>query len=373
MRCLWKRGGIDPGLKEIGQSENPDRRYKKGRTMLARHWSLSLAICLQFVLTVTSVHAAAPFYEGKTIRLIVGLAPGGGYDTYSRLIARHIGKHIPGNPVITVENMTGAGSLIAANYIYKAAKPDGLIIGHVLGGLFLQQLLGKAGIEFDGLKFEYIGVPAQDNFMIGLANATGITSVEQWMASRTPVKLGGVAPGGGTDDIPKVLAHTLGLPIQVVTGYKGTGPIRLAFNSGEVQGVCNAWESFKATWPRELQSGEVRIILQATVKAHPEVPNVPVAYDLAKSEEARKLIQLVARVHGPSTRPYLLPPGTPKDRVQILRKAYMDTMKDPEFLAEAKKAKLDINPDDGAGLERNVGEIFKLEPELVNKLKDILK
>ena len=320
-----------------------------------------------------SAYGQEPFYKGKTIRLIVGLSPGGGYDLYSRVIARHLGRHIPGNPTIVVENMTGAGSVIAANHMYKAAKPDGLTIGHILGGLFLQQLLGNPAIEFDGRKFEYIGVPAQDHFLIGLSKATGITSYDNWMASKKTVKLGGVSPGGATDDVPKVLAATLGLPIQVVTGYKGTGPIRLAFDSGEVDGVCNAWESFKSTWRKQLDAGDVNLVLQATVKGHPELPNIPVAFDFLKTEEARKLFQAVTRVHGPSTRPYLLPPGTPKGRVEILRKAYMATMKDPEFLAEANKAKLDINPDDGAGLERNVKEIFELEPALVTKLKTILK
>jgi tripartite-type tricarboxylate transporter receptor subunit TctC len=334
---------------------------------------LGIGVLLGFTTWVVSAHAQEPFYQGKTIRLIVGLAPGGGYDLYSRVIARQMGKHIPGNPTIVVENMDGAGSLIAANYMFKSAKPDGLTIGHILGGLFLQQLLGNPAIEFDGRKFEYIGVPAQDHFLIGLSKATGITSFENWMASKKPVKLGGVAPGGATDDVPKVLAATLGLPIKVVTGYKGTGPIRLAFDSGEVDGVCNAWESFKSTWRKQLESREVVIILQGTVKAHPELPNVPVAFDFLKTEEARKLLQVVTRVHGPSTRPYFLPPGTPKDRMRILRKAYMDTMKDPEFLADAKKAKLDLNPDDGAGLERNVKEVFDLEPSLVAKLKKILK
>jgi tripartite-type tricarboxylate transporter receptor subunit TctC len=320
-----------------------------------------------------SAGAQESFYQGKTIRLIVGLAPGGGYDLYSRTIARQLGKHIPGNPTVVVENMDGAGSMIAANHMYKVARPDGLTIGHILGGLFLQQLLGNPGIEFDGRKFEYIGVPAQDHFLIGLSKATGITSFENWMASKKSVKLGGVTPGGATDDIPKVLAATLGLPIKVVSGYKGTSPIRLAFDSGEVDGVCNAWESFKSTWRKQLDTGDVVIVLQGTIKAHPELPNVPVAFDFLKTEEARKLFQVVVRVHGPSTRPYFLPPGTPKERLQILRKAYMDTIKDPEFLAEAKKAKLDINPDDGEGLERNVKEIFDLEPALVAKLKEILK
>jgi tripartite-type tricarboxylate transporter receptor subunit TctC len=334
---------------------------------------LAIGALLGFATWAVSAHAQEPFYKGKTIRLIVGLAPGGGYDLYSRVIARHIGKHIPGTPTIVVENMTGAGSVIAANHMYKAARPDGLTIGHILGGLFLQQLLGNPAIEFDGRKFEYIGVPTQDHFLIGLSKATGITSFENWMASKKPVKLGGVTPGGATDDVPKVLEATLGLPIKVVTGYKGTGPIRLAFDSGEVDGVCNAWESFKSTWRKQVESGEVVIVLQATVKAHPEIPNVPVAFDFLKTEEARKLFQVVVRVHGPSTRPYFLPPGTPKERVQILRKAYMDTMKDVDFVADAKKANLDLNPDDGLGLERNVKEIFSLPPSLVAKLKEILK
>jgi tripartite-type tricarboxylate transporter receptor subunit TctC len=324
-------------------------------------------------LSTATAQSQESFFKGKTIRIIVGLAPGGGYDTYSRLIARHLGKHIPGNPTFVVENMEGAGSVIAANHIFKASRPDGLTIGHVLGGLFLQQLIGKAGIEFDGRKFEYIGAPAQDNFMIGLSKATGITSIEKWLASKTVIKFGGVAPGGATDDIPKVLVRTLGLPIQLVTGYKGTAPIRLAFNSGEVQGVCNAWESFKATWRKEVESGEVVIVLQATVKAHPELASIPVAFNMAKSDEDRKLIQVVTRVHGPSTRPYLLPPGVPKDRLEMLRKAFMDTLKDPELLADAQKAKLDINPVDGAELEKYIKEIFNLEPGQVAKLKDILK
>jgi tripartite-type tricarboxylate transporter receptor subunit TctC len=334
---------------------------------------LAIGALLGFTPWVVSADAQEPFYKGKTIRFIVGLAPGGGYDLYSRVIGRHLGKHIPGQPTIVVENMAGAGSIIAANHMFKAAKPDGLTIGHILGGLFLQQLLGNPAIEFDGRKFEYIGVPAQDHFLIGLSKATGITSFDNWKASKKPVKLGGVSPGGATDDIPKLLEAALGLPIKVVTGYKGTGPIRLAFEAGEVDGVCNAWESFKSTWRKQLDSGDVVIILQATLKAHPELPNIPVAFDFLKTEEARKLFQVVTRVHGPTTRPYLLPPGTPKERVEILRKAYMDTMKDPEFLAEAKKAKLDLNPDDGAGLERNVKEIFDLDPSLAAKLKEVLK
>jgi len=340
--------------------------------MSTRAWSLVVAVACALALA-PSASAQEPFYKGKTIRVIVGLSPGGGYDTYSRLIARHMGKHIPGNPTIIVENMTGAASRIAANHIYRVAKPDGLTIGHFLGTLFTQQLMEKPGIEFDARKFEYLGVPAQDNYVISVATTTGITSAEQWIASKTRVKLGGVGVGSPTDDVPRVLAATIGLPIQMVSGYKGTAPIRLAFQSGEVQGVCNAWESLKATWRKELDAGEFTMLLQATARAHPELPKIPLAISFAKTEEARKLIQGTVHTIPPTARPYVLPPGTPKERVHILRTAFTATFKDPEFLGEAQKAKLDVNPADGAELERNVKEIFNLEPALVARLKDILK
>lgn len=318
-------------------------------------------------------HSAAPFYEGKTIRIIVGTAPGGGYDTYTRLLARHFGKYIPGGPTIIVDNMPGAGGLVSANHLFKVTKPDGLTIGHFVGGQFLQQLLGKSGIEFDALKFEYVGVPAQDNFVFGVAKSTGITSIEQWLASKTAIKFGAIAPGDGTYDIPKVVEATLGLPIQVVSGYKGTAPIRLAFNSGEVAGLSNSWQSFRSTWRKELETGDLVIVVQISSRSHADLPKVPLAVNLAKTEGARKLIQAVAQAHGAAVRPYVLPPGTPKDRVEILRRAFMEAVRDPELLNEASKARLEINPGPGEELERNVQELLRLEPSLVARLKEILK
>jgi tripartite-type tricarboxylate transporter receptor subunit TctC len=234
-------------------------------------------------------------------------------------------------------------------------------------------MLGLPGIEFNATNFEFLGVPAQDNFMIGLAKNTGIASVEQWKASGTVLKIGGIAPGGGTDDIPKLLKTTLGLPLQLVTGYKGTGPVRLAFNAGEVQGICNSIESFKANWRNEMDKGEIVMVVQAAIRPHPEFPNLPWALNLAKTEEAKKLIQTLARVNGVTNRPYVLPPNTPKERVKMLRKAFMDTMKDPEFVADAKRARLDLDPLDGEEIENQVKTLFKLEPGLVKQLKEILK
>ena len=321
----------------------------------------------------TSAFTQESFYQGKVIRIIVATAAGGGYDLYTRTMARHLRKYIPGEPTIVVENMPGAGHLIGANYVYRVAKPDGLTMGHFIGTLFLQQLLGKPGVEFDALKFNFIGVPAQDNYMIGLSKTTGITSIEQWLTSKRVVKIGGIGAGSATDDIPKVLAATIGLPLQVVAGYKGTSEVRLAFNSGEIEGICNAWESFKSTWRKELEANEVTLVLQAIPTRHREVPNVPLAIDYAKTDEAKRMIRSVIHTIAPTVRPYVLPPGTPKDRVETLRRAFMSTMKDQEFLAEAAKAKLDINPLDGATLETNVKEVFNLDAALIPRLKEILK
>src|SRR5499426_2840798 len=237
--------------------------------------TIVLGIALSTCPWFASALAQEPFYQNKTVRVIVGGSAGGGYDTYTRAISRHMGKHIPGNPTFVVENMTGAGSIIAANHVYKVARPDGLTLCHFIGGIILQQVLGKPGIEFDGRKFLYVGAPAQDTNAIGVTKSSGITAMEQWIAAKTPVKFGGIGPGTATDDFPKVVRAALGLPIQIVSGYKGTADIRLAVASGEMQGLSNSWESFKSTWTREIDTGAINIILVGVAQRHPNIPNVP--------------------------------------------------------------------------------------------------
>jgi tripartite-type tricarboxylate transporter receptor subunit TctC len=316
--------------------------------------------------------AQESFYKGKTIRVVVATSAGGGFDTYTRTIGRHLSKHIPGNPAIVVENMPGAGHLIGANHVYKVARPDGLTMGHFQGGLFLYQLLGRKGIEFDAHKFEFLGAPVVDNRACALAKTSGITSVEQWLASKTPVKLGGIG-GGAPDDIARMLAATTSLPIQLVAGYKGTAQIRLAAESGEIAGGCWTWDSIRATWTKAIQSGNAMVVLQILGKPHPELPKVPLAINLAKDEEARQLIRVGIQEPSNYYRPYVLPPGTPKDRVEILRKAFLETLKDPEFLADAKKTRLDVEPVTGEEMEKMVSDLFKLETRTVAKLKEILR
>ena len=318
--------------------------------------------------------AQRPFYEGKVIRVIVGSSAGGGQDVYARAIARHMGKYVKGEPSVIVENMPGAGTLIAANHLYKVAKPDGLTIGYFIGTVLLGKLLERSGVEFDAPKYEFIGGPFRASYVCAATKASGISSIEQWMASKRPIKVGGTGPGTGIVDAPKILQATLGLPIQIIQGYKGIGDIRLAAESGEVEGICGAaWQTFKAVWRKAMEAGDVTVVLQMGSHTNPELPSVPSAINLAKSEEARQLIK--AGIHDVATLlfVYVLAPATPKDRVQMLRQAFQDTLKDPEFLAEAKKAELEISPVSGEEHENLVRELFNLDPGLVRKLRVILK
>ena len=344
--------------------------------MVRRFWSMMVVIGIEmaFNSSVSSVSAQEDFYKGKTIRIIVGSTPGGGFDTYSRAMARHMGKHIPGNPTFVVENMPGAGFLISVNHLYRVAKPDGLTIGNWIGALVVAQVVGQKGIEFDARKFEYIGAPVKNHDLCLMTKASGITSVEKWMASPTPVKLGATPPGATPYDVAAVLKEALGLPMQIVSGYKGTADIRLAAEGGEVAGLCGlSWSSAKSTWRKGLESGNVNIVLQNTPQPHLDLPNVPLAINLARTDPGRKLIQ--AGIHDASAITYLysFPPGTPKERVQLFRRAFRDTMKDPDFLGEANKANLDVDPVAGEELERLVNGFFKLDAAVVSKLREILK
>ena len=333
-----------------------------------------------WILTLAFAHAAVAasstddFYRGKVIRIIVGFSAGGGFDTYARSLSRYMGKYIPGNPTIIVDNMPGAGSLISANHIYRVAKPDGLTIGAFNGNQVLGQLVGAQGILFDARKMEWMGAPGYNHDLCVLNQKTAIANAEQWLASKTLMRLGGSAPGSTTDDSAKILKEAIHLPMRLITGYKGTADIRVAVESGEIDGLCGfSWVSVRATWRKAIESGQVNIMLQSNAKAHADLPKVPLTISFAKTPEARQLIE--AGVHQPSqiTYGYSLPPSTPKDRVQILRKGFLQAMKDADFLNDAAKANLEIAPESGEEIEQLIQNMFKTPPAVVAKLKEVLK
>jgi len=331
-----------------------------------------LVLLAVIALAITKTAHADDFYKGKTIRVIVGGSAGGGFDIYTRAMARHMGKHIPGSPLLIVENMTGAGTLIAAKYLHSSAKPDGLAFGIFNGALILSGALGNKSVDFDMRELEYLGVPIQDSTVCALRKESGVTNMDQWFAAKTPLKLGGLSPGNSTSDVARIIAAALNLPIQLVEGYKGTNEIRLAADAGELQGACWAWETLKVAWSQAIPAGDVTPVLQVTAKKIPDLPNVPMALDLAKSEEARQLLKAGAIDPAAIVRVYVTTPRTPKDRLQILGNAFAKTLTDPEFLAEAKKANLDVNPLSGSEVKKIVDDLFKLTPATRSKLATIL-
>jgi tripartite-type tricarboxylate transporter receptor subunit TctC len=339
--------------------------------MKPRIWLLPATIAAAFLVAVPQA-PADEFYKGKTITFVVGFSAGGGFDTYTRLIARHFGKHVPGNPNVVVENKTGAGSLIAANYIYNQAPKDGTVIGNWIGPIVLQQVLGNKAAKLDGRKFGWLGVPTPDSGVCALTKASGINTMDDWFKSKRPIKIGATAPGSTTDDVPKLVQAALGMPMNLVSGYQGTSKVRLAAESGEVDGGCWAWESIKPTWAKGLQAGEVHIVLQSTLKAHPDLKNVPLAINYAKTDEAKRFLQVANGPYSQAARPYSVPPGVPADRLKLLQKSFMDTLKDPALLEDAKKSKVDIDPSDGPTVAKLMTDLYDFDDAFKAKLAKLL-
>lgn len=313
------------------------------------------------------------FYRDKTIQFIVGGSAGGGYDTYTRLIARHFTQYVPGKPNTVVQNMPGAGMLIAANHVYNSAARDGTVIGHWSGPLILQHMMGNPAVQFEGRKFGWLGMPTSDALVCITTERSGIATAEDWRKAKAPVKLGAIGPGtSGTDDT-KLLAAATDFPLQLIEGYKGTADIRVAAETGEVDGTCAfGWQSAKVTWANALRAKQVRVVLQTMLESHPELKGIPLAIDYAKTDESKKLLRIASEIYG-KQRLYSLPPQVPEPRVRALQKAFIDTLRDPRFLAEAQKAKLEIDPIDGPGIEKMVNGLYEIEPAVVNRVKQILQ
>ena len=340
---------------------------------MAQTYFIAVTLAVWLFGAAQELAAQSDFYQGKTVRIIVGFSPGGGYDALARMLSRHMPKYIAGQPTIVVENMTGAGSLLAANHVFKVAKPDGLTLGHFSGGFAFNQVMGQPGIELDTRRFVYVGAVARDESAIALTKASGITSLDKWFAAKTPVKLGTTGPGAfGTDNVIKVVKASLNLPIQIISGYKGTADMRLAAESGEIDGTTWGWDSMRGTWQKALEAGTVVVVLQTVPKPFADLAKVPLAIDYAKTAEAKQLIEV--GIHFPSkiTKTLALPPGTPSDRAQILQKAVQETVRDPDFVAEANKAKIGLAPVTADDMKKTVDGIFALDPAILAKLKAIL-
>jgi tripartite-type tricarboxylate transporter receptor subunit TctC len=339
---------------------------------------LSLFFLAWTLLFSPSLHAQAPFYQGKNITFIIGNQAGGLYDLWARLFASHLGKHIPGNPNIIAQNMPAAGSLVAANYLYNVAKPDGLTIGAVIPGLYLDQLTGRKEVQFDWARFNWIGTPEQTEWVFIVRADRPYKSIEDIRALTESPKCGASDTGSFTYQVPKLLSETLGMKLTIVTGYTGGPDIDLAIERGEVHCRSISTTAFFGREPYISwgKKGFVRPVAQTGKKRETSLADVRTLYELMDQHKTPEIGRRLATVMMASNvfgRPILTPPGVPAERVRILREAWNRTVKDEEFLAEAKKRRWPVEPVSGEELDSLAKEVVAQPPEVIQRLKKFLE
>ena len=332
--------------------------------------ALALAPNLLALPSTARAESAADFYKGKTVEMYIGYSSGGGYDIYARLLARFMGHYIPGSPTIVVKNMPGAGSLVLANWLYNVGPKDGTVFGIIGRGTAFDPMLGSTKAKFDGTKFTWVGSMNDEVSVCVAWHTTGIKTLDD--AKKKELTVGGTGAAADTDQFPKVLNGVLGTRFKVVTGYPGGNDVNLAMERGEVGGRCGwSWSSVVATHMSWIKEKKAYNLVQLALAKHPDLPDVPLVMDLAKSKEQTQMLKLVF-ARQPMGRPFLAPPGIPADRVAAMRKAFMDTLKDKEFLAEAKKAKLEINAVSGEKVQDIVHDVYQTPKAIADKVAEIL-
>jgi tripartite-type tricarboxylate transporter receptor subunit TctC len=314
---------------------------------------------------VARAQSAAEFYRGKSIELDIGYSVGGGYDLYARLIARRLGQHVPGNPTVVPKNMEGAGSLRLANYLYAAAPRDGTVIGAISRGAAFDPLLNEQGARFDASKFSWIGSANNEVSVCVALTSSGISKFDDLFAK--PLTIGSTGAGDDTYQFPALVNAVLGTKFKIVTGYPGGNDVSLALERDEVQGRCGwSWSSIKTTRLNWVRNNRIIVLVQMSLSKHPDLPDVPLIMDLAKTDEQRQIFKMIF-ARQTMGRPYAAPPDLPADRLAALRKAFMDTMTDKDFLGEAEQSKFEINPVSGQELEALVKEVYRTPPEVAKK------
>ena len=338
---------------------------------MSRNRALGCFIIVALLGWASSAHGA-PDYAGKTLRLIVGTSPGGGYDTYARAIARHMPKHLPGKPNVIVQNMPGAGSLIAANYLYNVAKPDGLTFAMLISGLVMEQTMGTEGIKFDAGKFQWIGAPSVGIPVCAFMGFSGIKTLQDLVKSKKPITMG--AAGSSTREQPRILKQLIGANVKLVPGYQGTAGIRAAMSRREVDGACWQWVSMKITARDMLNAkGDGRLIpvLIQGDSDDPQVKGLPKYTDFIKSPEDMEAFNAWMAQYR-FFRPFAAPPKAPADRVDVLRRAFKATLEDPEFLALARKTRMVIDHVPAADVAAQVNRVLSTSPAVKGKLRNII-
>ncbi len=321
--------------------------------------------------TVGHTESVAEFYKGKTIELSVGFSAGGAYDIYARLLARHMSERIPGNPNIVVRNMPGAGSLLQSNWLYNVAPKDGTAIGAIGRGTPFDPMIGIEAAKFDPMKFGWLGSMNNEVSVCVSWHNSGITNFEQ--LKQKELVVGGTGPSADTDQFPRIINQVLGTRFRIVSGYPGGNEVGLAMERGEVGGRCGwSWSSVVSTRMEWVKQNRINILLQLALEKHEDLPKVPLVVDLAKTDEQRAILRLIFARQALG-RPFVLPPGVPQERMEALQKAFMETLKDKEFLAEAEKGQLEITPLSGADVKKIIEESVRTNPDILRRTAQMLQ
>ncbi len=323
-------------------------------------------------LTAEQRQAAEAFYRRKTVSIIVGSGAGGGFDTTARLVSRHIGKHIPGAPIVIVQNMPGGGGLVAANHMFSAASKDGTVIGLFHEAQVMSQLTGVEGVQFDLREFNWLGSSYVDPNVCIVRTDASATAFKDMIGRATPIAVGGTGPGSNTYDAPRVLAMATGANLKAVAGYPTTNDVRIGVERGEIQGMCLGWESVRSASTQWLDDKYALVFVQNGTTRHRDLPNVPLALEFAKDEESRALLRLVD-APGAMSKPFTLPPGVDESRVRVMRNALMATYQDAAFLAEAKALKLEFQPKTAGEIQKVLNEVLATTPDIAAKYQKILQ
>jgi len=313
--------------------------------------------------------AAEPF-AGKTVNLIIGFGPGGGYDRWGRTLARHIGRHLPGKPSVVAQNMPGAGSYVAASHIYNAAPRDGTVFGIIARDAALGPLSGAPGARFDATKLSWIGSPTKEHNVCIAYHAAKVKNVKQ--LHDTQLILGDTGPGTGTRSYPKVLNDLFGFKFKLVSGFRSSADVFLAIERGEVEGICESFDSVNARRPKWIPDKVVNVLLHAGSASPPELKAVPNVLTLARTDEERQVLEYLYAGQDIG-RPFVAPPGLPPARLTLLREAFNATMKDPEFIADVKRGKFDLDPESGDHLEMLIKKLYATPKPVIERVSRLIK
>ncbi|MCC6890657.1 MAG: hypothetical protein IT536_19205 [Hyphomicrobiales bacterium] len=329
---------------------------------LARILTFAIGACLGASGPAVA-QSVADFYRGKTIQLLIGYTAGGGYDLNARVLARHMGRHIPGNPAIVPQNMAGAGSLRLANFLYNVAPKDGTTIGMVGRGMAMEPLIGASATQYDARRYTWIGSVGDQ---VSLCATWHTSKVKSWNDMLTTgFTVGGEGSGSDPDMFATMIRSIFGVKIRLISGYPGGNEINLAMERGEVDGRCGwSWSSIKITKPDWLTKRQIKLVLQMALHKSSELPDVPLIMDFARNERERQILRLVLSRQQMGW-PFTAPPDLPKERGAALRAAFEATMKDPEYLAETRQRRLDVNPMNGAAIDALIADLYQTPADVI--------